>query len=99
MSHPECEKLNERTKEWNAIYPFMFAFREAPPHTNRLRAIVTKTPVRWRCYHEIDAVRRPPSHDFGAVTEHHLVEGYGHSPFSSLNSGSILSCTSSLVRL
>ena len=23
MSHPECEKLNERTKEWNAIYPFM----------------------------------------------------------------------------
>jgi len=20
---PECDKLNERTKEWNAIYPFM----------------------------------------------------------------------------
>ncbi len=23
MSYPECDKLNERTKEWNAIYPFM----------------------------------------------------------------------------
>jgi len=23
MSYPECEKLNERTKEWNAILPFM----------------------------------------------------------------------------
>ncbi len=23
MSYPECDKMNERTDEWNAIYPFM----------------------------------------------------------------------------
>ena len=23
MTHPTCEKLNEHTKEWNAIYPFI----------------------------------------------------------------------------
>jgi len=23
MSYPECDKLNERTQEWDAIYPFM----------------------------------------------------------------------------
>lgn len=28
MSHPECDKLNERTNEWNAIYPFMEFLRE-----------------------------------------------------------------------
>jgi len=29
MSHPECAKLNERTKEWNAIYPFIEWLQEA----------------------------------------------------------------------